>query len=72
MKSIGLPVLDMPLTPPSAWRDVMARARKTLRLWQGRVRQRRALARLDDSLLRDIGIGRGAARREARKPFWKR
>lgn len=37
-----------------------------------RARQRRALARLDSRLLRDIGIPRHHARREARKPFWRR
>lgn len=37
-----------------------------------RRRQRRALARLDDRLLRDIGIDREQARREVAKPFWRR
>lgn len=34
-------------------------------------RQRRALARLDDRLLRDIGVDREAARKEAAKPIWR-
>jgi uncharacterized protein YjiS (DUF1127 family) len=38
--------------------------------WLERYRQRRALARLDDRLLRDIGMTREQARRETRKPFW--
>lgn len=33
-------------------------------------RQRRALARLPDAGLRDIGLTRAAALREARRPFW--
>jgi len=37
-----------------------------------RIRQRRALARLDTRLLRDIGISAEQARREAAKPFWRR
>jgi uncharacterized protein YjiS (DUF1127 family) len=37
----------------------------------GRARQRRALACLDDRLLRDIGLSRAAAAREAAKPFWR-
>jgi uncharacterized protein YjiS (DUF1127 family) len=36
-----------------------------------RWRQRQALLDLDDKLLRDIGITRDQAEREARKPFWK-
>jgi len=34
-------------------------------------RQRRVLAALDDRRLRDLGLGRAAARREAAKPFWR-
>ena len=41
-----------------------------LSLWRARIRQRRALARLDDRLLRDVGLSRDQARREAAKPFW--
>lgn len=44
---------------------------RLLRLWRDRRRQRRALAALDDRLLRDIGRARGEAMAEARKPFWK-
>jgi uncharacterized protein YjiS (DUF1127 family) len=33
--------------------------------------QRRALRHLDDHLLRDIGISRQEALKEARKPFWR-
>lgn len=32
-------------------------------------RERRALMQLDDRMLKDIGIGRGEAYREASKPF---
>lgn len=49
----------------------------TLHVWAGAIRtwlqrgpQRRALAELDDRLLRDIGVTRSQARREAAKPFW--
>ena len=39
--------------------------------WIERARQRRALDGLDDHMLRDIGITRVEATREAGKPFWK-
>lgn len=39
--------------------------------WQERAEERYALAELDDRLLRDIGLDRIAAAREARKPFWQ-
>jgi uncharacterized protein YjiS (DUF1127 family) len=39
--------------------------------WMERSRQRRALAELDDRLLRDIGLTCDQARRESSSPFWK-
>jgi uncharacterized protein YjiS (DUF1127 family) len=39
--------------------------------WLERSRQRRALAELDDRLLRDIGLTRDQARQECANPFWK-
>jgi uncharacterized protein YjiS (DUF1127 family) len=36
-----------------------------------RSRQRRALAELDDRLLRDIGLTREEALQERANPFWK-
>jgi uncharacterized protein YjiS (DUF1127 family) len=36
-----------------------------------RRRQRRALLRLDDATLKDIGLSRADAWREAGKPAWK-
>jgi uncharacterized protein YjiS (DUF1127 family) len=39
--------------------------------WLERSRQRRALAELDDHLLRDIGLTRDEAQRECANPFWK-
>lgn len=38
--------------------------------WRDRARQRRALLRLDDRLLRDIGLTRCDVQSEAGKPFW--
>lgn len=42
-----------------------------LRAAAERRRQRRALALLDDHLLRDIGVTRGQALAEARRPPWR-
>ena len=39
--------------------------------WIERVRQRQALAELDDHMLRDIGVTRVEALRECAKPFWR-
>jgi uncharacterized protein YjiS (DUF1127 family) len=39
--------------------------------WQERARQRAMLARLDDHLLRDVGLTRAEALREYEKPFWR-
>ena len=39
--------------------------------WRDRARQRMELARLDDRLLRDIGVPRADAARELGKPFWR-
>jgi uncharacterized protein YjiS (DUF1127 family) len=39
--------------------------------WIDRRRQRRALAELSDSALKDIGLSRGEAYRECSKPFWR-
>ena len=41
-----------------------------IRMWLERSRQRRALAELDERLLRDIGVTSAQASREAAKPFW--
>lgn len=39
--------------------------------WQWRARQRAHLERMDERMLRDIGIRREDAQLEARKPFWR-
>jgi len=40
-------------------------------LWQERARGRKELQRLDNHMLKDIGLNRIDALREADKPFWK-
>jgi uncharacterized protein YjiS (DUF1127 family) len=47
---------------------------RTLGFWIDRSRQRKQLgelAELNDYLLRDIGVSREEAMREAEKPFWR-
>ena len=39
--------------------------------WVERVRQREVLGKLDDTMLRDVGITRVEAARECEKPFWR-
>ena len=58
------------LSHPMAHRIGIALALATLGRWLRRAAQRRALAALDDHRLRDIGVTREAAAREARRPFW--
>ena len=43
----------------------------TLRVWRRRLRERDQLSRMDDRLLKDIGITRAEALRLSDKPFWK-
>ena len=42
----------------------------TLLRWQELARQRRALAALSDHMLKDLGLTRADALREAGRPFW--
>ena len=40
--------------------------------WRQRLRDRRALALMDERSLRDLGLTRYDALHEARKPFWRK
>ncbi len=53
------------------WRAAAVTAPDILLLWADRAASRRALMRLDDRQLGDIGVNRFDAVREARKPFWR-
>jgi len=43
----------------------------TMQGWRQRSRERAELARLDDRMLRDIGMTRGDVWQEINKPFWR-
>lgn len=62
--AFGLPASDRGMT-------MWTRAARVLGQWSGRRRSRIALARLDDRLLRDIGLDALTADAEAEQPFWR-
>jgi uncharacterized protein YjiS (DUF1127 family) len=45
--------------------------KRMINTWISRSRQRKQLAKLDDRLLKDIGLTRSQAEIEISKPFWK-
>ncbi|HLI22909.1 MAG TPA: DUF1127 domain-containing protein [Stellaceae bacterium] len=57
---------------PRSVRLCARRARRLAKCWAERWRTRRLLARLDERQLKDVGLNRLEAAREARKPFWRR
>lgn len=52
-------------------RGLMNRSINVLLLWNERARQRQHLSRLDDRLIKDMGITHADVEAEIRKPFWK-
>jgi len=51
--------------------EIVDRSPELLKLWRERIRYRHDLEMLDDHMLRDIGLSRETALREAQKPFWR-
>ena len=51
--------------------SLLARAGATLRLWRRRVREKRALERLDERDLHDFGASYSDVYAELRRPFWR-
>ncbi len=71
-------IISVPRIAPSyrkervfALSGMFQRTMTALRLWRERSAQRRALGKLDDRLLKDIGLTREQARRETLKLFWQ-
>ena len=50
---------------------VIAKCLNKLHNYKLLINSRNALARLDDDMLKDIGLTRAEAEEEAAKPFWK-
>jgi uncharacterized protein YjiS (DUF1127 family) len=62
---------DLAATPTGGLARRLRRLSAAAALWHARWQQRRQLRRLDDRLLRDIGLDRADVRRELGKPFWR-
>lgn len=56
----------------SALFELPSRAADALRGWEERRRMRVQLLEMDERTLRDVGITRSEALREAAKPVWRR
>ena len=52
-------------------REALSWVMATLHAWSRRRRDRAELARLDERMLRDIGLTHGDVWREINKPFWR-
>ncbi|WP_347310211.1 DUF1127 domain-containing protein [Defluviimonas sp. SAOS-178_SWC] len=52
-------------------RATVAQLGRLVNEWSGRRRSRLALSRLDDRLVRDIGLDRALCEDEALRPFWR-
>jgi uncharacterized protein YjiS (DUF1127 family) len=63
--NLGLTLLD-------SGHRALLRAVETLEEWSARSAQRRALFRLDDHVLHDVGLSRADVEREAEKSFWQK
>jgi uncharacterized protein YjiS (DUF1127 family) len=69
----SIPARDARIAP-ALWRAARSWAASALiRLmrWHETARERRALLALSDHMLKDIGITRAEAEREAARPFWQ-
>lgn len=63
--------LDARTIPLTTRSNLVARLTRAVSEALNRRRERQLLSRLDDHLLRDIGLAPDDARSEAAKPFWQ-
>lgn len=61
---------DSASTKQIVWPSGLFGLVRTVVAWIERRRQLQALTELDDHLLKDLGLSREQARREAARPFW--
>ena len=59
------------VTTPDYLGRVLKRCLMLLLVWEQRLKDRDTLEDMSQSRLRDIGLSRRQAMREARKPFWQ-
>jgi len=81
MKSVLTEIVSKPSYPVGLFRafeaavapvdSALARVVDGLLTWRQRASDRRALAELDEHLLRDIGVTSADVYREVSKPFWR-
>lgn len=64
----SLALLTLAALPPVS--RLLVEVALVMARWDDRRRTRRALARLDAHILRDIGLTGTLAKAECRKPFW--
>ena len=66
-------MVDIALIPGNriALLDLLEAAARQVRAWRRRARGRAQLTRMGERELRDLGLSRFDARREAGKPFWR-
>jgi len=57
--------------PHTRWRLISGAIVASLRTWRRRRVARRELTRLDERILRDIGIDPGTVNYEMQQPFWR-
>jgi uncharacterized protein YjiS (DUF1127 family) len=63
--------LSAVLAPSERWSSRARRVADLVVVWHERARQRRDLQRLNDRMLRDIGLTRADVMAESSKPFWR-
>ncbi|MGK9170649.1 DUF1127 domain-containing protein [Inquilinus limosus] len=74
MREFGAPAIPSgTVRAPALWGPRLALLRLARRIgaMRERARQRRVLEALDDHQLRDLGLSRAEALREAWRPFWR-
>ena len=63
--------LGVRATTPDHLAQLLKRCLTLLLVWEQRLKDRDTLEGMSQDRLRDIGLTRGQAMREARKPFWQ-